>query len=201
MCETLAWDSAPNCLCYLIYLQAEAIQNDSIPSSCCIGKWIDKLYCPWMGKCSFMTILWCFWPLTLGWGWQLSEDFWGHLQWRRCWSTPGRRAGAVSFGRWDVVSSLCLVETLLKHSRDLTWLFRLPGEKGWVSQSSRFPLSMVSKQHFFITLCFYRNGRHFRREIPFVHWKILTWHLLYSRRGGLRAPLGLLCVPWSVCLS
>lgn len=49
-----------------------------------------------------MIVLWCFWLLAFGGGWwQISEDFWGHLQWRRCRNAPGRRAGAVPLGRWE----------------------------------------------------------------------------------------------------
>lgn len=47
-----------------------------------------------------------------------------------------------------------------------------------------FSLSLVSKPNLFIALCFYRNGKYFLRETPFVHWTEFILNLLYPRHLG-----------------
>lgn len=58
-----------------------------------------------------------------------------------------------------------------------------------------FSLSLVSKPNLFIALCFYRNGKYFLRETPFVHWTEFILNLLYPRHlGGGALVCSLICL-------
>ena len=152
-----------------------------------------------------MIVLWCFWLLAFGGGAVTAIGrFLGtpaveemlKCAWKESWC---RAPWQVR----DVVSSLCLIGTLLKYYCDLTGLFQLNGETEWrlqASQSSWLPQTVVSKWHLFMALCFYRNGRHWR-ESPFVCWKMFIWHttdvylasVVCEARRCWGTPIGLLC--------